>query len=421
MKTYFLLLLLIGFNFSFAQEWIRPFKEAEEAYKQKDYPHFYAKMKEANHLHPYHQGLWYQLGVAAALNNKEKEAIVCLKKAILINADFKLEGVPDLQSLTKNKEWSRLLELQKKWKQAVVHSKEAFVIKDRQLHAEGIDYDPREKIFYLGSIHKRKIIKVKEGVVTDFCQSGVDGLTSTLGIKVDVKQNVLWASSSPMPEMKNYDTLTRSAVFKFDLSSGKVLKKYELPHPYKTSVFGDLILDKNGKPYISDSKNNIVWTLNLKTDQLEIFYTSKEFWNIQGIAFNESESQLFISDYIKGVFKLDVARKQLISVGASEEVSLKGIDGIYFYKESLLAIQNGVVPLRSTRYYLNSKQDAITSYKIIDRAHVAFNEPTLGVIVGKNFYYIANSQWGGYDQNSKIKPSEQLQDIIILKYHIDGL
>ena len=164
---------------------------------------------------------------------------------------------------------------------------------------------------------------------------GINGLTSTLGIKVDGKQNVLWASSSPMPEMENYDTLTRSAIFKFDLSSGKVLKKYELPHLYKTSVFGDMILDKNGKPYISDSKNNIIWTLNLKTDQLEIFYSSKDFWNIQGIAFNESESQLFISDYVKGIFKLDVARKHLVSIGTSEEVSLKGIDGIYFYKGSL--------------------------------------------------------------------------------------
>lgn len=420
MKGHILLFLVVGINFSFAQEWIRPFKEAEQAYKKKDYLHFYMKMKEANHLHPYHQGLWYQLGVAAALNNKEQEAIACLKKAILTNADFKLEGVTDLQTLTKAKGWTQLLVLQQKWKQPIIHSKVAFVLKDRQLHVEGIDYHPKENFFYLGSIHRRKIIKVKDGVVSDFCSPGVNGLTSTLGIKVDVKQNVLWASSSPMPEMENYDTISRSAVFKFDLASGEVLKKYELPHPYQTSVFGDLILDKNGVPYISDSKNNIVWKLNTKTDQLEIFYTTKEFWNIQGIAFNEDESQLFISDYIKGIFRLDFTKKQLISVGTDEELSLKGIDGLYFYKGSLLAIQNGVTPLRTTRYYLNPKQDAISSYKIIDKAHPTFNEPTMGVIVGKDFYYIANSQWSGYDQDSKIKPSEQLQDIIILKYNIDG-
>ena len=54
MKGHILLFLVVGINFSFAQEWIRPFKEAEQAYKKKDYLHFYMKMKEANHLHPYH-------------------------------------------------------------------------------------------------------------------------------------------------------------------------------------------------------------------------------------------------------------------------------------------------------------------------------------------------------------------------------
>jgi hypothetical protein len=37
------------------------------------------------------------------------------------------------------------------------------------------------------------------------------------------------------------------------------------------------------------------------------------------------------------------------------------------------------------------------------------------VTVDNSFYYIANSQWGGYDENHHIKPDNQLQDIVVLK------
>ncbi len=376
-------------------------------------------MKEANQFHPYHQGLLYQLGIAASLNGKNKEAFSYLKQAILINADYQLEGVDDLASLKKDSDWIQLIALQKKWQQPIIRSKEAFTLKDRQLHAEGIDYDPGEKAFYIGSIHKRKIVKIVSGEVQDFCEPRCEGMTGIFGIKIDRKRNILWACSSPMQEMENYDSLSRSAVFKFELSSGKVIKKYELPIQYKNSVFGDLILDFAGNPFISDSKNNIIWTLSPITDQIEVYYTSPEFWNIQGLTFNQNQDWIFISDYVKGVFKINLSTKELKKIATRQEVSLKGIDGIYFYKGTLIAIQNGVNPLRVTNYYLNERQNEVIDYKIIDNNHPDFNEPTLGVIIDKDFYYIANSQWGGYDSDNKIKPNEMLKDIVILKYRLN--
>ena len=167
------------------------------------------------------------------------------------------------------------------------------------------------------------------------------------------------------------------------------------------------------------NRYNIIWTLSPITDQLEVYYTSPEFWNIQGLTFNQNQDWIFISDYVKGVFKINLSTKELKKIATGQEVSLKGIDGIYFYKGTLIAIQNGVNPLRVTHYYLNERQDEIIDYKIIDNNHPDFNEPTLGVIIDKDFYYIANSQWGGYDSDNKIKPNEMLKDIVILKYRLN--
>jgi hypothetical protein len=214
--------------------------------------------------------------------------------------------------------------------------------------------------------------------------------------------------------MENFDSTMHSAVFKFDLLSGKLLEKYTIKEEKQESIFGDLILTQSGEVIVSDSRKNIFFRVNEKTNQLDTYYTSPEFWNIQGMVFSPDEKYLFISDYIKGLFRLNTTTKELILLKNETESSLKGIDGLYFYDNSLITIQNGVTPFRSSRYHLNKDFSALNRLEIIDRAHPAFGEPTLGVIVDRSFYYIANSQWGGYE-NGRQKPADQLQDIVVLK------
>ncbi len=410
------LLLLVGWMaYGQDKDMAYYYNQAREAYRAKSYPKFYEMIKEANKLHPYHQGILYQLGLASALTGRKDEALENLRKAILIDASFKLEGLSDLNSIKDSPDFKKLIDLQKQWQTPVIHSDTAFVIRDRSLHVEGIEYDATHNILYLGSIHKRKIVRVTIRGAEDFCPEEFNGMTSIFGIKADVKKNVLWACSSPIAEMKDYDSTARSAVFKFELSSGRLLEKIQRPTWEKTGVFGDLVLDGSGTVYVSDSELNMVFVLNEKTLKLEPFFTSIDFMNIQGLAFTPNGKYLFISDYIKGIFRLELKNKTLTQVACDLPVSLKGIDGLLFNDNSLIAIQNGTNPLRVMRYRLNNTMDRVTGFDVIDRKHPAFNEPTIGTIAGNTLYYIANSQWSGYDANHHIKPDDQLQDIVILK------
>ena len=408
--------LLISPILCFGQQLQQLYSEAVSAYKAKEYKLFYRKIKEANKLHPYHQGIQYQLGLAAALTGNNTEAIAFLKKAILTNADFVIENNPDFKSIAGLKEFKALLDLQKKWKASIVKSDTAFIVSDRQLHVEGIDFDRKSNSFFLGSIHKRKVIRVDEnGLATDFCASGFEGMTSVFGLKVDAKRSVLWVCSSPMEEMQNFDSTARSAVFKFNLKSGKLIQKYVASATEPDGIFGDLMFNSKGEPFISDGKNNNIIMVNEATGKLESIFSSSDFWNIQGVALSADEKSLFISDYVKGIFKLDLTSKTLGEVKCPLDVSLKGIDGLYWYENSLLAIQNGVNPFRLTRYYLNKEGTTIIKFEVLEKDHPAFNEPTLGTVRGNNFYYIANSQWSGYDKDHQPKPAAQLQDIVVLK------
>lgn len=102
-------------------------------------------------------------------------------------------------------------------------------------------------------------------------------------------------------------------------------------------------------------------------------------------------------------------------------VKVGGIDGLYFYKNSLLAVQPDDAGKTIVRYFLNEKQTAVVKAGIIEASHKLLNQPTTGTIVGKDFYYLANSQLqlfrsifqadGSFDKS-------KLSDVFVLKLKI---
>ncbi len=420
MKTIHITFFLFSITVSvFAQETYQSYAaKASEAYKAGDHPKFYAMILAAHKLHPYHQGILYQLGAASALTGKPDDAIAYLNKAIQINATFDLNDA-DFTSLSNRPDFEKLKSLQRELQQKVVTSDTAFVLPDKTLHIESIAAGEKDGVFYFGSIHKRKIIRRDEkGQITDFTAPAQDGLASVFGVKVDAARKVLWACSSPLEEMEHFDTTTKSAVYKYDINTRKLLTKFSSETP-GGNIFGDLALDPTGKAYISDSRSNTVFYANENTGKLEPYFTSGEFWNLQGITFSDDGKFLFIADYIKGLFRLDTQTKSLITITNTLPVSLKAIDGLIYYKGSLVAIQNSVVPMRVTQYKLNAAQGAIEAFTIIDRAHPAFNEPTIGCITNNAFYYVANSLWSGYTEQHELKSESELQSVVILKSKLE--
>ena len=392
------------------------YAQALQAQQQGDYARFYDLIKKAYALNPYHQGIAYQAGIACVLHNKPAEAVPYLKQAILSQADFNLD-VPELKALKSTPQFAALKKLQQELVKPVIHSDTALVITDRSLHPEGIAV--LKDVFYIGSIHKRKIMKFRaDGSSEEFTRGAVDGMTAVFALTVDEKRNVLWASSSPMPEMTDYNALIPSAVFKFDLRSGKLIKKFLPENPSMELVLGDLAINKKGDVWASDTKNNLLFKVNETSGKLEQVFSSDELINLQGITFSDDGKFLFLADYVKGVFRLEVAKLTLTPLVLRVDVSLKSIDGLIFHENSLLATQNNIKPMRMTRYMLNAELDHITAFEIIDRGHPAFNEPTQACVEGTTLYYIANSPWTGYNDQHQIKSEKELQDVVILKYEL---
>lgn len=408
---------MVSFASAQSPELNRYVSEARNAVASKDYAAAYESLIKAHTFHPYHQGILYQLGVMSALTGKAEESIPYLRKALYINAGYKLD-IPELSAVKDRADFQQLKVLQTELQKVVANADTAFVLKDRSLHAESLAIDSKTGTAYIGSVRKKKIVAVdSKGNTRDFVATGQHGITAVLGLRIDAQGKFLWACSSPMEETEGYDSLAPSRVFKFELTSGKLIAQFEPPAP-AGHIFGDLTIGPQGQVLVSDSRTNEIYAVNESTKKLDRFFIDAGLWNIQGLSFSDDGRYLFVSDYIKGPYRLELSSRKLFKVTSQVENSLKGIDGLLFYQGTLLALQNGTTPFRVMRFKLNNTKGTIVSAEILDQGRPELNEPTQGTVVGNDFYYVANSQWGGYDKDHQPKPDSELQEIVIMKFRL---
>ena len=393
----------------------RTFERAAIAnYKAKEYPAFLINMKRASDLRPDLPRLLYNLASAYALNGKREESTAVLKRIAEMGLNYDLAKDEDFRTLGKE----QLADIEESFRanSAVINaSQRAFSLTDRELIIEGIAYDPVEQRFFVGSIHKGKILAIDANKnVSDF-SSPSDGLWSVSGMAVDAKRRILWATTTAFSQLDGFKTEDdgRAGVFKYDLKSSKLLAKF-FPPTNEKHALGDLTIDRSGRVFITDSVSPNIYTISPDGNALELFIRDGNFSSLNGIAFDESEKSLYVSDYTKGVFRIDMLTKAAVQLKPAANVSLIGIDGMYFYRGKLIAIQNGVSPQRVVAFGLNKDKTIVGSFRVLEANHSDFLEPTLGVIVDNSLYYVANSQWPLIDEKGVLQ-KEKMRDPVILK------
>jgi pentatricopeptide repeat protein len=149
------------------------------------------------------------------------------------------------------------------------------------------------------------------------------------------------------------------------------------------------------------------------TESLERFVeVPGAFFN--GIAITPDGRTLFAASYVDGVMKIDIATKKSRLLDLPKAVTLGGIDGLYYRDRSLIAVQNGIDPIRVIRASLDPKLRRVTRFEVLEQGHPLSDIPLTGVIAGNDLYYIARSQLRAF-RDGKILPADQLQDTVILK------
>ena len=421
MKKYLLVILLISSFSLFSQETLQElYNDAAAAYEQKDYDTYLETLRTADELRPNHPAIIPKLAGAWALTGRKIRAIQTLRQMLLMDATFNFIENPDFKSIRKHKNYDDLVELQKRLTKVEVHDELFRVINAGMLHPESFVLLDKGELL-LGSIRERKIVKVDtNGLVADWLEVPY----SVLGMKYKEETDHLWVASSAFAEMEDYseeEEKGRSMVMQIDVSEAQIIQGVEYDDG---SIIGDLVLDKEQRIWFSNSAEPYL-TRNV-TDTAQYFgpFARKYFdldgryFNLQGLTLDDTERYLYFSDYITGIHRIDLKTDDIEKVFAPEEILLKGIDGLYYYKNSLIAIHNGTKPYRVVQYFLDETGQSILLERVINRGGESLGEPTLGQVKDGYFYYLANSPWGAYDDDMNLLEAE-VQPIEIRRIKLD--
>lgn len=374
------------------------YNQSMDAYKSKDYPLFLKLTKQLDSIRPSHPTFSYNLAAAYALNKKEKEAITALKALIVMNSETAFEEDADFESIKSSNEFKALALLKATQNKEIATSVEKLTLSEKDLHPEGLLYLEKQQLWLATSIRNKKIVSFdSKGVCTDWF---TDCRYSVFAMKTDATQKYLWVATSAMPVMKGFtkEIDGQNQILKIEISSKKLVKSYSMQGKH---VFGDLVVAKNGEVYISDSEEPLIY--KIVDDELVLWNNvSGNALNLQGLTFNDDESKLFVADYLKGIIVISMKDTNASWLQFPEGTTKKGIDGLVFYKNSLIAVQNGAVPIRIVKYDLNAENNKITSFTFLDNNRKIFNEPALASISKGKLYFFANSPWKFYDANNNL-------------------
>ena len=286
---------------------------------------------------------------------------------------------------------------------SIGHASIAFLLSDSNLLAEDVDYDPQASQFLVTSVREKKIISIVKGVIHDFAKAPENW--PMLALKVDSRRGLVWATEVAMqgfiftPE----SDWGRSAVLCYDLRNGNLLRRIEGPHG---GALGDMTLTENGDAIISDGEGGGIYRVLPKSDVLERL-DNGDFISPQTPAMHPDGKHILVPDYVRGIGILELATKQVRWLSMGGRFALNGIDGLYFDRGRLIAVQNGTSPERVVVFTFDAALTKIVSERIIERSTPTLGDPTHGVIVDHDFYYIANSGWDVVDEHGNVKPGTE--------------
>jgi sugar lactone lactonase YvrE len=357
-------------------------------------------------------GVMYRLAQALARAGQGAEAVRWLKTALDQGLDLDL-GDAAFLSLRDRADFQEQLARAVAVK-PVSRSRVAFRIPARELIPEGIAWDARTGHFFVGSLYERRIVRVTpEGHVSDFATRGPDGLEDVLGLKVDPVRRRLWACTAASG--RTGSVAGSSALFEYDLDTGKLLKARWLREPGTKHLLNDLAFTTAGEVFVTDSDANTVWRLAPGGEALEVLVAGDTFLYPNGIALSADEKRLYVADFKNGLSSLDLAGRTTTPLPHPGAVSTAGIDGLYRDGNELVAVQNGAGRDRIVRYRLSASGDRVEGLEVLESRNPLFRIPTTGVVAGDDFVYLANANLEALDEDGNLKKGAHLEEVVVLR------
>jgi sugar lactone lactonase YvrE len=299
--------------------------------------------------------------------------------------------------------------------------KVAFTLPNGDHLFESLAFDPKRKQFLVGSVREGTIQRADQnGTLHDFIKPDAsNGLWSVYAMAVDPDGDALYVASTSSVFFKAFDKADfgKAGVFKFNLSTGKLAEKYLLTPDNEPRTLSSIAVGKGGQVFAADGLRGIIYRLD--GGQLKPVLENPKLTSIRGLALSADGKTLYFADYVAGILGIDLAAGKGFDLdydGAG--LVLGGIDGLYWYEGTLVAIENGMSPRRIMRLHLSDDGRKVKHAIPVDVANPAFGLPTYGTIDGDGLYFVANSQKNNYGTYGTPKGDAKMEAVRIFRSNL---
>ena len=347
----------------------------------------------------------YFLAVSHAMLEETLPSIERLQQCVALKEGFDPSGDSAFAAFKSSPDFRRMVEQVHKDFPAVNESRVTFTSVERDIFPEGLEYDPSSDSFYLSSMYHPKIFRItRDGKSELFVPAARYSLLPVLGIRMDQADGTIWSDSS------SGDT-GRSELLHFD-RTGALLARYPTAENRKHE-FNDLVVLRGGTIFLTDTLANEVYRFDAGTHTFTPLSPPRELLFPNGIAITDDENYLYVADQL-GVLRIDLKTDESAEVDPGPHNTVAGVDGLYWHKGSLVAVQNGIGTPRVAVFRL--APDGIHVVKATVLVNF-LSTPTTGAIRGDDFYFIVNSQADNLN-GSHILDVTRLQPVRIAVVHL---
>jgi hypothetical protein len=369
-------------------------------------------------LAPRSPGALYGLAQAQARSGQKADAMAVLGRLARMGLTYDAANDPEFAPLRADDAFKALVDRFQASALPLVHSQTAFTLSERDLITEGIAHDPRTGSFFVSSVRRRKIVRVsREGMPSDFVAPGADGPLGVFALAADPERRALWATTAAVVAMEGYrkeEDEGRTRLVEYDLDSGRPRRAFGPPPGMAGAQLGDLALSPEGRVFVADPAGGRIYTLAPGARALAVLLPPGRLRSPQGMAISPDGRWLLVADYAQGLARVDARTGAATLLEGPADAALTGIDGLVWTSDGLVAIQNGLRPHRILRLRLDPALARITEAAVIERAHPEWAEPTLGVAVGDDVFYVARSQWPLVGPDGALR-RDALQPALVLR------
>lgn len=340
----------------------------------------------------------FNLALAEVLDGNPEAALQTLQALLGQDIDFGVENVPEFEPLRSLPGWLEYSKSVQRLAEPAGNAEIAFTLDVDDFVPEGIAIDTDGRL-YLGSIRYGSIVRT--GELTEYL-SNADRHFAVFGMRLDGAGG-LWFASANVPEHAGplASTGARTGLYRLDLKT-KEVRGRELQPGERPQVLGDLVFADANTVFTTESLTGALYRYSVDTGEYGAVLPAGTLGSPQGLVMDASGDFLYLADYIGGLFRLDLRDNALARVTSNKPSALFGIDGLYRDGDELIAIQNGIRPHRVVALQLSADGLAVTAIRTLARNLPEFDEPTLGQVVGSDFYFVANSHWNRFDREGNL-------------------